>query len=343
MNETQAMQRALELARRGQGYVEPNPMVGCVLLRGGSSVGEGFHERFGDVHAEVAALRNARQRGNDPAGATAVVTLEPCAHHGKQPPCVEALIGAGVSRVVAAMEDPDPRVAGQGFDTLRQTGIEVEVGIHEAQAHRLNAPFIKRTTTGLPWVIAKWAQTLDGKVATSTGDSKWISNKTSRKKVHELRARVDAIMVGVGTVIADDPALTAREVELKRVARRVVFDRTGRLERAFPQAKLLHDGGPPVTVWSGEPEAGLRQLADEGATNVLLEGGPTLTSAMFDAGLVDEAWVFVAPKVLGDASAKDALSGRTCASITEALSLHLEHAETLDGDLWLRYLVPQGR
>lgn len=339
MNETAAMQRALELARQGQGHVEPNPMVGCVLLRGEQVLGEGFHQCFGEAHAEVEALNDAKKLGNDAAGCTAVVTLEPCCHQGKQPPCVEALSGANVARVVAAMQDPDPRVAGQGFAKLRDAGIEVEVGLCEAEARRLNAPFIKRVTRGLPWVIAKWAQTLDGKVATSTGDSKWISNEQSRRKVHELRARVDAVMVGTGTAVTDDPSLTARDVEIKRVARRVVFDRSGRLERELPGAKLFADRGPDVTIMAGNLEDNLRQLAEQGVTNVLLEGGPTLTGAMLGAGLVDEVWAFVAPKVLGDASGKDAVLGRVCPQIADAQTLKLEHVETLSEDVWLRYIT----
>ncbi len=339
MDVASAMQHALELAAFGQGYVEPNPMVGCVLLRDGTVIGEGYHHEFGGAHAEVEALRDAREKGNDPAGCVAVVTLEPCCHIGKTPPCVEALIEAKVEKVVAAMRDPDARVAGQGFARLRDAGVAVEAGVMEAEALRLNAPFTKRVTEGLPWVVAKWAQTLDGKVATSTGDSKWISNEASRRKVHELRARVDAVMVGVGTVLADDPSLTARDVDVRRVARRVVVDRTGRMRAEFPGAKLLTDGGPPVTVIDGELEVGLRRLASEGVTNVLLEGGSTLTGAMLEAGLVDEAWVFVAPKVLGDADGLDAVVGRRCGTIAEAMPFTLEAVEPLGDDVWMRYLV----
>ena len=328
------MQRALELAETGRGLVEPNPLVGCVLLRRDQAIGEGHHAAFGQAHAETAALADAARRGEDPAGCTAVVTLEPCSHQGKTPPCAQALVAARVKKVVAAMQDPDPRVSGKGFALLRDAGIAVEVGIGEAQARKLNAPFIKRTTQGLPWVIAKWAQTLDGKIATAAGDSQWISNEQSRAKVHELRARVDAIMVGVGTVITDNPSLTARNVEIKRAARRIIADRSGRLP---PDAKILHDAGPPVTILNGDLEAGLKKLCDDGVTNLLLEGGPTLTGAMLDAGLVDEAWVFIAPKVLGDATGKSAVLGRSCTRIDEAQTLQLENIERLDNDIWLRY------
>ena len=330
------MQHALELAEKGRGLVEPNPLVGCVLLRDRHILGKGFHAAFGQAHAETAALADAVQRHEDVAGCTAIVTLEPCSHQGKTPPCVQALIAARVKKVVAAMQDPDPRVSGKGFAVLRDAGITVEVGPGEAQSKKLNAPFIKRTTKGLPWVIAKWAQTLDGKVATAVGNSQWISNEHSRKKVHELRARVDAILVGVGTAITDNPSLTARNVEIKRAARRIIADRSGRLP---PQAKMLHDGGPPVTVITGDLETALRQLSADGVTNVLLEGGPTLTSAMLDAGLVDEAWVFLAPKLLGDATGLSAVAGRSCEKISDSLALHLEDVEQLNGDVWLRYLT----
>lgn len=327
------MQHALALAARGQGHVEPNPMVGCVLLdRDGATIGEGFHERFGDAHAERNAIADARRRGNAArlAGCTAVVTLEPCNHTGKQPPCTDALIEAKVGRVVAAMRDPDPRVADSGFARLRNAGVDVAAGVLEAQARRLNAPFLKRVEHGLPWVIAKWAQTIDGKVATASGDSQWISNDASRKIVHELRARVDAVMVGVGTAERDHPSLDARAVDIKRVARRVVVDRSGRFER---EGFAVLDGN--------DLEGELRRLTGEGVTNVLLEGGPTLTGAMFEAGLVDEAWVFVAPKVLGDAAGRSAVEtpGRSCSAITETWGLVLEELERLGDDVWLKYRV----
>ena len=334
------MERALELASRGLGMVEPNPMVGAVVVKDGRVVGEGWHERFGGAHAEVNALADCRSRGVEVRGATVVVTLEPCCHTGKTGPCTEALIGAGVSRVVVATVDPDPRVSGGGIKRLREAGVEVEVGVCEAEARRLNEAFLKRATTGLPWVIVKWAQTLDGRTATATGHSRWISNAASRAEVHRLRGRVDVVMVGVGTVIADDPSLTARPPEasdVKRVARRVVVDRSGRLP---PEAKLLRDGGPAVTVLDGDLREGLRQLAAEGVTNVLVEGGATLTGALFDAGLVDQVLVYVAPKVVGDAAAVPAVRGLTCATMGEARGLALVDVRRLGGDVALDYRVP---
>src|SRR5690242_3300722 len=201
------MRRALDLAECGRGWVEPNPLVGAVIVRDGRMVGEGWHRRYGEAHAEVNALAEA---GDAARGATLYVTLEPCCHHGKTPPCTDAVLRAGVRRVVAAMPDPFPAVAGQGAGRLRAAGVEVEFGPGEAAARRLNAPYLKLLAAGRPYVHVKWAMTLDGKIATRTGDSKWVSNPASRRYVHELRGRVDAVLVGVGTALADDPSLTAR-------------------------------------------------------------------------------------------------------------------------------------
>ncbi len=330
------MARALSLAERGLGFVEPNPMVGAVVVLEGRVVGEGWHRRFGGSHAEVEALGDARRRGHDVRGATCYVTLEPCAHVGKTGPCAVALREAGVARVVAAMEDPYVEVSGGGFAILKEAGIAVEVGDGWVAAQRLNRSWLKRLRTGLPWVIAKWAQTVDGKIATRTGDSQWISNEASRERVHELRARVDAVMVGVGTAVADDPSLTARGVEVKRVARRVVVDPKGRLPKT---AKLLNDGGPEVVVVD-DPERGLRRLVEEHeAANVLVEGGSRLMGSMFEAGLIDEVWVFVGPKMLGDAAGLSAVTGAERAVMGEAKGLVLEGVEAIGGDVLVRYVV----
>lgn len=359
------MRRALELAERGRGWVEPNPMVGAVVVRPatGEIVGEGWHRRLGGPHAEVEALADCRARGVDTAGLTMVVTLEPCSHHGKTPPCADALIGAKIARVVAAMSDPCEKVAGRGFERLRAAGVGVEVGVCEARARRLNEPFLKRVTTGLPWVTVKWAQTLDGKIATRTGDSRWISGEASRRRVHELRARADAVMAGIGTVLADDPRLTARDVEVRRVARRVVLDPRLRLtgdEKVF-------DGGGPVTVayedregalsrkrlegaelvplreWCGhrlDLRPLLRHLADRhAATHVLVEGGAGLTGSLLEQGLVDQVLAFVAPRVMGDVEALDPASGSPCASIADAPRLELRTMERVGEDVMLDYRV----
>ncbi|HTU24438.1 MAG TPA: bifunctional diaminohydroxyphosphoribosylaminopyrimidine deaminase/5-amino-6-(5-phosphoribosylamino)uracil reductase RibD, partial [Pirellulales bacterium] len=201
------MARALELAARGLGRVEPNPLVGCTIVNQGDVVGEGWHGQFGGPHAEIEALRVA---GPHAAGATMYVTLEPCAHFGKTPPCTQAIVAAGIRRVVAATVDPFPAVGGQGLTELREAGIEVSVGQSAEEARRLNAPYFKLVETGRPWLIAKWAMTLDGKIATRSGASRWISSRDSRQIVHALRGRVDAVLVGIGTALADDPLLTAR-------------------------------------------------------------------------------------------------------------------------------------
>ena len=223
------MARALQLAARGEGFVEPNPQVGCVISRGDQVLGEGWHEKFGGPHAEINALNTA---GGAARGATLYVTLEPCAHHGKTPPCTEAIQMAGIARVVVAHPDPNPQVDGQGIDALHAAGITCDVGQGKPDATRLLAPYIKWVTTGRPWVIAKWAMTLDGKLATRAGDSQWISSPQSRQIVHQLRGRVDAIVIGSGTARIDDPLLTARPndpSDVRRLATRVVVDSKCRL------------------------------------------------------------------------------------------------------------------
>jgi diaminohydroxyphosphoribosylaminopyrimidine deaminase/5-amino-6-(5-phosphoribosylamino)uracil reductase len=280
------MARALELAARGQGYVEPNPLVGCVIVQDGQVVGEGWHQRFGGPHAEVEALAAAGERA---AGATMYVTLEPCCHQGKTPPCVEAIIPAGIRRVVAAMRDPFPRVAGGGLRRLAQAGIDVELGLLEDEARALNAPYLKLLATGRPWIIAKWAMTLDGKIATRSGYSQWISGGPARRIVHQLRGRVDAVMVGRRTAQLDDPLLTARPSDEAppaggasrlefattaeptlpaaappRIATRIVLDSSARLAST---SKLVATARQYPTLVVTGPEASekdLRRLAAAG-------------------------------------------------------------------------------
>lgn len=314
-------------------------MVGAVLLRDGDTVAKGCHMRYGEAHAEINALADAQAKGIDPRGLTMCVTLEPCSHHGKTPPCAQALIDSGIGRVVVAMVDPYEEVAGRGIQMLRDAGIVVEVGVMEAEARQLNEAFIKRVTTGLPWVIVKWAQTLDGKTATANGHSQWISNEASREKVHQIRGQMDAIMVGVGTAIADDPLLTARlhngEAPL-RVARRLVVDRSNRLPA---DAKMLHDGGPPVSALAGDLREELQQLANDGVTNIFVEGGATLVGALLQEKLVDQLLVFTAPKLVGDAAALPAVQGLACATMDDALALKLIDVERLGDDVLLDYRV----
>ncbi|MEO6808638.1 MAG: bifunctional diaminohydroxyphosphoribosylaminopyrimidine deaminase/5-amino-6-(5-phosphoribosylamino)uracil reductase RibD, partial [Isosphaeraceae bacterium] len=235
------MRRALAEAERGRGAVEPNPMVGAVVVREGRIVGVGHHARFGGPHAEVVALARA---GEAARGATLYVTLEPCCHIGKTPPCVESVIRAGIVRVLAAMPDPFPKVSGGGFAKLKEAGVSVEVGLEQTAARRLNAPYLKRLITGFPYVTAKWAMTLDGKTATGSGDSRWISGSRSRALVHELRGRVDAVAVGIGTALADDPQLTARPPG-PRQAVRLVLDSSARLPINSQLARTARE----VPVW----------------------------------------------------------------------------------------------
>lgn len=343
--------RAVELAGRGRGWTSPNPMVGAVVVRDGEVVGEGFHEGAGRPHAEREAL--AACGSADVAGATMYVSLEPCAHHGRTPPCTDAIVEAGIGRVVIASDDPSEHASGRGLGVLRDEGIEVMMadGAVAAAARRLNQPFRKHARTGRPHVLFKSAVSLDGKVATRTGDSKWISGENSRARAHRWRAEVDAVVVGIGTALADDPQLTARLPDLVRQPRRVVFDSEGRLpldsrlvrdvsdvpltvvvSRAAPRTATdaLEVAGAEVIVSTGENEparvrSALDQLGASGVTSVLLEGGPHLAGAFLDAGEVDVIALFIAPVVVGGSSARDPLEGEGAERISEAVrALSLE-------------------
>ncbi len=315
------MREALALARRGVGATSPNPMVGAVVVTGDRVVGRGYHPRAGDPHAEVFALAEAAERAR---GATLYVTLEPCVHWGRTPPCTEAIIRAKVRRVVAAMTDPDPRMSGRGLRRLAEAGIETRVGVGECEARELNEAYVKHRTVGLPFVTAKWAMTLDGRIATWSGDSRWISGEASRALVHELRAASDAILVGVGTVLRDDPALTARAAGSTRTPRRIVLDSTLRIPldarvlaqdgtrvlvatttRARAEARrALEARGAEVLVFDGpdgrvDPGGLLRDLGRRGVLSLLVEGGSAVHGAFMDAGLVDKVLVFVGPQIVG--------------------------------------------
>ena len=301
MTEARFMQEALALAAHGRGWVEPNPLVGAVLVRDGTVIGRGWHRRWGGPHAEVEALDDCRAQGHDPAGATMHVTLEPCAHHGKTPACTDALIDAKLAHVVVAMIDPFERVAGEGVRQLRAAGIDVTLGVCEAEAHELNAPFVKRQTTGLPWVTLKWAQTLDGRIAMRTGDSRWISGESARRRVHEWRGGADVIMVGIGTALADDPQLTARGVEIRRVARRVVVDPDLRLPDTARLVEALGDDHPPVTLAVRQTllEEGDERVTDWEARGVgivgLPEWGAGQTSAQSSGQLSEKRMLDLEP------------------------------------------------
>jgi len=313
------MLRALSLAKRGEGFVEPNPMVGCVIVRGGRIIGEGWHRRFGGPHAEINALRSCTE---SPRGATVYVSLEPCCHSGKTPPCTDTLIAAKVAEVVAPFPDPNPLVAGRGFWALRAAGIKVRIGIAPAPASARIVPFVTRVKKNRPFVILKWAQTQDGRLAASPGESRWISCGESRRWVHRLRARVDAILVGSGTVLADDPLLISRGVPIRRVARRVVLDArlripmkgrlvatgqsvstqvfTTRARARSPKAEKLRGNGVsvqslPIRNGSLHLPSALRRLAGQQVTNLLVEGGPTMLNSFLSADLADRIVVFIAP------------------------------------------------
>jgi diaminohydroxyphosphoribosylaminopyrimidine deaminase/5-amino-6-(5-phosphoribosylamino)uracil reductase len=349
------MRRALELAERGRGYVEPNPLVGAVVVRDGECVSEGWHERYGQAHAEVNALNAA---GEWARGATLLVTLEPCCHHGKTPPCTDAILRAGIARVVAAMADPFPQVSGKGAELLRASGVTVEIGLGEAQARRLNAPYLHLLATGRPYVTAKWAMTLDGKIATTTGDSKWISNAHSRRRVHELRGRMDSIVVGIGTALADDPLLTARPPG-PRTPVRIVLDSRGRLPATSQLARTasevptlvvtaeglaeeaaapLRDAGCEVLALpaeGGRPrlDALLNELGRRRFTNLLVEGGSEVLGSFLDAGVIQEVYVFIAPRLAGGKAARTPVGGAGVRAVADALVLSEWQAEWIEGDL----------
>jgi len=313
------MARALALAERGLFTTTPNPRVGCVVVRGGAVVGEGFHARAGEAHAEVNALRAAGERAR---GATVYVNLEPCSHHGRTPPCTGALIAAGVSRVVVATGDPNPRVAGQGFAALRAAGIEVATGLLEDEALELNIGFVARMTRGRPWLRVKVAATLDAKTALASGESRWITGDEARRDGHRWRARACAILTGIGTVRDDDPRLTVRDVETPRQPLRVLVD--SRLE-VPPAARILEGGGVLVAAAvddrvkidrlrargaevvvlpdaAGKVELGelARELGRRALNEVHVEAGFRLNGSLVAAGVVDELLVYLAPKVLGE-------------------------------------------
>ncbi len=333
------LRRALELAEGGRGFVSPNPLVGAVVVRDGEVIGEGFHARLGELHAERAALADVAARGEDPAGATMYVTLEPCAHHGRQPPCVEAILAAGIGRVVIASEDPSEKAAGRGPGILRDGGVDVVLaaGAEAAAARRLNQPFRKHARTGLPLVTLKLAISLDGQTATAAGADPWISGERSRALVHAWRAESDAIAVGIGTALADDPLLTARPegVADPHQPLRVVFDSQARLPLGSqllqtldlspvlvvvsPNAprtrtqSLEQAGAEILPVGTSSPAervlAALRALGDRGITSLFLEGGRSLATSFLTADQVDASRTFIAPVLLGQPSASLAGGG----------------------------------
>jgi diaminohydroxyphosphoribosylaminopyrimidine deaminase/5-amino-6-(5-phosphoribosylamino)uracil reductase len=355
--------RAIELARNGTGAVKPNPVVGAVVARDGEILGEGWHREYGGAHAEVNAIEACGME--DLAGATLYVSLEPCCHEGKTPPCTDAILQAGIKRVVVASDDPTEKASGRGLGILRDEDVEVVLAGGElaTSARLLNQAFRKHARVGRPWVLFKSAMTLDGKVATRSGDSKWISGVPSRELAHQWRASVDAVVVGIGTALADDPQLTARPeglaAEPGEQPRRVVFDSlarvppTSQLVAAAAQIPLtvvvsraaaradtdaLEAAGVQVLVATGENEparvrSGLDQLGALGVASVLLEGGPHLAGAFLDAGEIDEIRLFLAPLLLGGSAARDPLEGEGVERISEALRALTMSCESVGEDL----------
>lgn len=328
--------RALRLARRADFRTSPNPMVGCVIVAHGVAVGEGFHERAGGPHAEVVALQAAGDRAR---GGTAYVTLEPCSHHGRTPPCTQALLAAGVSRVVIAMLDPDPRVRGRGVRLLRDRGVHVDIGVGVEQAAELNRAYLQHRLTGRPLVSAKFACTLDGRIATRTGESRWITGEAARRHAHRLRHEHDAVLVGVGTVLCDDPLLTARFPGARQPLK-VVLDRGGRT----PPTARVRLGPAPLVIDPGEDLAALLgSLAQRGILSVLVEGGARVLGSFFDAGLVDRVYAFLNPSVMGGETAPAAVAGLGAGTLDERARLERVGIERLGDDILISGDVHRNR
>jgi diaminohydroxyphosphoribosylaminopyrimidine deaminase/5-amino-6-(5-phosphoribosylamino)uracil reductase len=344
------MAQAIGLARRGLYTTTPNPRVGCVIVRDGVIIGEGFHEKAGEPHAEVHALRAAGEKAR---GATLYVTLEPCSHHGRTPPCTDAVIAAGVVRVVAAMRDPNPKVAGQGFSRLRAAGITVDDGVMEGDARELNIGFVSRMTRGRPWVRMKVAATLDGRTALANRKSQWITGEAARADGHAWRARACALLTGFGTVRDDDPQLNVRMVDTPRQPLRVLVDSRLRMP---PSARVIGGAGDTLVATAGRDAARERALADAGVTllhlpapdgrvdlrallahlavaqcnEVLVEAGATLAGAALRAGLVDELIIYMAPTLMG--SAARPLLDLPFASMDEKLGLQISDITAVGSD-----------
>lgn len=354
------MARAVELARRGAGWTSPNPLVGAVIVRDGRIIGEGWHHRFGGPHAEREALAACSE---SPAGATAYVTLEPCCHTGKTPPCTEALIEAGIARVVVGVLDPNPLVAGRGNEALRRAGIEVAVGVLEPSCRAVNEPFLHAMEQRRPLVIAKYAMTLDGKVATREGLSRWVTGETARRRVHEDRHRHAGVMVGIGTALADDPLLTCR-LDGREVSQpaRVVVDAAARLPLESQLVRTASEAPVIVAVAEGALLARRNALAERGCAvvavparegrvdprilmellwqrfsldSLIVEGGPTLLGSLFDEGLVDRVQAYIAPKIFGGLEALGPVAGRGVGDPADAPVLSEVSLQMMGGDVLL--------
>lgn len=362
------MERALELAQRGKGRVSPNPLVGAVVVRDNQCVGEGWHEAWGQAHAEVNALQAA---GTHSEAATLYVTLEPCCHSGKTPPCTDLIIQRGIKKVFVAMKDPNPLVQGRGIQKLKDAGIEVVTGLLETQAREINRPFLSLMERRRPFVVMKYAMSMDGKIATASGDSRWISNEASRKMVHQLRHEMAAIMVGVNTVVLDNPLLTTRGIQGNSQCHRIVVDT--HLSLPETSALLEQDNGKKVFLATSrlassekrerlmkvpyveildlpldrgrvDLRALMKQLAlDWGIDSILLEGGAQLNGSMVEEGFVDRVMAFVAPCILGGQGAQSPVGGQGIAKVQDALTLHQVSVTSLEGDWLLQGEVQERR
>ncbi len=356
------MERALKLSKKSVGFVNPNPMVGAVIVKDNRIIGEGYHEYFGGAHAEVNAFKNARE---DVAGATMYVTLEPCSHYGKTPPCADAIVRNKISKVVIGMIDPNPLVAGRGIEILRNNGIEVITGIMESEIKKTNEVFIKYITKKQPFCIMKTAMTMDGKIATSTGDSKWISNEKSRSYVHELRHRVAGIMVGIGTVLKDDPQLTTRRDGSSKNPIRIIIDSKARIPL---EAKVLkcdektktiiittelaegtkieaikQKGAEVIVIPSKNNRVDLKNLmsvlGDAGIDSILLEGGSTLNYSALEEGIVDKVITFISPKIFGGTSSKTPVGGVGIEHVKDSILLTDTEVTKFDEDIMIEAYV----
>ena len=363
VNDIKYMKRALELAEKGMGLTKPNPLVGAVIVADGKIIGEGYHEFYGGNHAEINAFRNTARETR---GAMMYVTLEPCSHYGKTPPCAKAIIEKGIKRIVVAMTDPNPLVAGKGIKMLMDSGIDVKLGILEEESRKLNEIFIKYITTKLPFCILKSAMTLDGKIATYTGDSKWITNEKSRDYVHKLRHRVSAIMVGIGTILQDDPYLNTRLTEGKgEDAVRIIVDTAARIPL---EAKVLNIDSSARTIIATTEQAPkgkrkdledkgaeillcplvnnrvdlsylIRELGEVGIDSILIEGGSELNYSALEAGIVDKVITFIAPKLVGGRNAKTPIGGLGKDLMKDAIQLERTNLQRLGDDIMIEAYI----
>lgn len=351
------MRRAIALAKQGGGFVHPNPLVGCVVVKDGQVIAEGYHEKYGEFHAERNALIRCKA---DTTGATLYVTLEPCCHYGKTPPCTDIIIEKGIAKVFVGILDPNPLVAGKGVKILQDAGIEVVSGLCEDEIREMNKVFLKYITTKRPYVIMKTAMTLDGKIAAHTGDSKWVTNAESRKAVQALRSELAGVVVGINTVLADDPMLNCRLDGRCHQPVRIVVDSKLRIpmdsqlvktakeyrtiiatsQAVISTEALISKGIEIVFCASNDNHVDINDLMDKlgamGIDSLLLEGGGTLNAAFLEAGCVDEVWAFIAPKIIGGAAAKTPVSGKGIDLMSEAINLHNIEIQNINGDILIK-------